>query len=464
MPVWIKNNSGTPLANFPVPLRVNTQLLITLGLLNATGRDMRFGSDCSGTTLYPYFLGGYLNTDSTLIRVKIPAIAANDSVLIYMFFGHATDTSQSTYNVYNGPHSSTDSVVVASTNTVASSSRGFRFTPTQNLLVTHFGKRIPNATQRYLTMWNFTTQQIVKQAQVDAGVIGQYNYNALDTPINLVSGQQYIFSLFQGAGDMYYYGASSQIGQHMTYGDMRYCNSCTQNTFPTSILTAFHYGTPDFLYYVIETATTPPTNRNLPAADTNTPAPPQGLDAQQGNQSAHLSWTGNTEFDLSFYLLYRNTLNNPVTATLVDSLATTDTTYIDTNLTNETKYFYWLKAGDRFCTPRVSDFSAPDSVIPNPIGITNNGTEIPKVYALFQNYPNPFNPVTNINFDIPKSSVVRLTVYDLLGKEIKVIVNTVLPAGRYKTDWNAQDYASGVYFYKLEAGSFTDRKKMVVVK
>jgi len=464
VPIWVKNNSGTPLTDFPVQLRINTQLLISLGILNSTGRDMRFGSGCSGSTLYPYLLGMYLNTDSTKVTVKIPSIPANDSVLIYMFCGHATDTSQSTYNVYNGPHSSTDSVVVTSPNTVPNSSRGFRFTANSNVLVTHFGKRIPNATQRYVTLWNFTTQQIIKQFQVDAGTSGQYNYNQLDTPVTLQTGQQYILQLFQGAGDMYYFGTSSQIGQHFTYGDMRYCNSCTQNTFPTLVLANYHYGTPDFLYYVVQTVSPAPTNNNLPPADTNTPAAPQNLNAAQGNQSATLSWSANSEFDIDFYKIYRDTVNNPNTAALVDSVSYTDTTYADSNLTNGVTYYYWLKAGDRFCIPRVSNFSAPDSVIPNPIGISNNGNTIPKVYVLYQNYPNPFNPVTFINFDLPKITLVRLTVYDILGKEVDVLVNEALAAGKYKVDWNAENYASGVYFYKIEAGNFIERKKMIVVK
>jgi hypothetical protein len=464
MPVWVKNNSATPLTNFAVQLRVNTQLLISLGLLNATGRDMRFGSDCSGSNTYNYMLDRYLNTDSTSIYVKIPSIPANDSVLIYMFFGSGTDTSQSTYNVFNGPHSSTDSVVVTSTNTVPNSSRGFRFTPTQDLLVTHFGKRIPNATQRYVTIWNFSTQQIVKQAQVGAGTIGQYNYNALDTPITLLSGQQYILSLFQGAGDMYYYGTSSQVGQHLTYGDMRYCNNCTQNTFPTTILANFHYGTPDFWYYIKQTVTPAPTNRNLPPADTAAPAAPTGVDAIQGDTYAIINWNANAEFDLSYYLLFRNTANNPNTATLVDSLASTDTTYADSNLTNGTTYYYWLKAGDRFCVPKVSNFSAPDSVTPNPIGIVNYGNTIPKVFALYQNYPNPFNPLTFISFDIPKATFVQVVIYDLLGREVDVLVNQYMAAGRYKADWNAENFASGVYFYTIEAGDFKDRKKMIVLK
>lgn len=85
-------------------------------------------------------------------------------------------------------------------------------------------------------------------------------------------------------------------------------------------------------------------------------------------------------------------------------------------------------------------------------------------YSLEQNYPNPFNPVTNIKFSIPQSGIVRLKVYDILGKEIAVLVNKQLTAGTYQADFNGSNFASGVYFYKLETEGFSEIKKMMLVK
>ncbi|MBK7692642.1 MAG: T9SS type A sorting domain-containing protein [Bacteroidetes bacterium] len=83
-----------------------------------------------------------------------------------------------------------------------------------------------------------------------AGPAAQYTYSSLPNPIWLQQGVQYVLEVFQGPADnSYYFGASSQIGQHLTYFDMKYCNACTQNTFPTSTLTNYHYGYPDFWYY-----------------------------------------------------------------------------------------------------------------------------------------------------------------------------------------------------------------------
>ena len=100
-------------------------------------------------------------------------------------------------------------------------------------------------------------------------------------------------------------------------------------------------------------------------------------------------------------------------------------------------------------------------------GITfvNNITEnTPRSYNLSQNYPNPFNPVTNFGFRIAEFGLVKLTIYDAIGKEIAIIVNEELQPGSYNVDWDASNYPSGVYFYKLESGDFVESKKMVLIK
>ncbi len=100
------------------------------------------------------------------------------------------------------------------------------------------------------------------------------------------------------------------------------------------------------------------------------------------------------------------------------------------------------------------------------IGIQPISTEIPDKFTLSQNYPNPFNPTTKIRFDISGSSVAQtfLSVYDQLGREVAVLVNQELRPGSYEVDWNASNFPSGVYFYKLSAGNFTETKKMVLIK
>lgn len=98
------------------------------------------------------------------------------------------------------------------------------------------------------------------------------------------------------------------------------------------------------------------------------------------------------------------------------------------------------------------------------IGIQQISSNIPNGYILGQNYPNPFNPVTNIEFSIPKSSFVRLTVFDLTGREIAVPVNKELKAGTYRVDFNSEMLSSGTYFYRINAGDFVETKKMILIK
>jgi hypothetical protein len=98
------------------------------------------------------------------------------------------------------------------------------------------------------------------------------------------------------------------------------------------------------------------------------------------------------------------------------------------------------------------------------IGIGNNNNEIPRDYSLAQNYPNPFNPITLVKYSIPKTGTVKLVVYDVLGKEVKTLVDGVETAGNYSVILDATSIPSGVYFYKLTSGSFVDSKKMVLIK
>ncbi len=98
------------------------------------------------------------------------------------------------------------------------------------------------------------------------------------------------------------------------------------------------------------------------------------------------------------------------------------------------------------------------------VGINQISSEVPNEFSLSQNYPNPFNPTTKVKFQIPNSGFVKLIVYDLLGKEIQTLVNQQLSPGIYEVDFDGSNLPSGVYYYKLESGTFTETKKMVLVK
>ena len=99
-----------------------------------------------------------------------------------------------------------------------------------------------------------------------------------------------------------------------------------------------------------------------------------------------------------------------------------------------------------------------------PIGIQNISTEIPSKYSLSQNYPNPFNPTTRISFKVASYKVIKLQVFDILGKEVATLVHEKLAPGTYEATFDGSAYPSGVYFYKLTAGDFSETKKLTLIK
>jgi hypothetical protein len=99
------------------------------------------------------------------------------------------------------------------------------------------------------------------------------------------------------------------------------------------------------------------------------------------------------------------------------------------------------------------------------------GSSLPRVFVAEQNYPNPFNPMTTLKYDLPEDSKVHLTVTNLLGQVVATLVEDIEPAGNKSVVWNASSFASGLYFYRLEATSlsdpiktFTQVKKMLLVR
>jgi hypothetical protein len=98
--------------------------------------------------------------------------------------------------------------------------------------------------------------------------------------------------------------------------------------------------------------------------------------------------------------------------------------------------------------------------------ITSVGSEalFPVEFILEQNYPNPFNPSTKVRYSVPNSSQVTLKIFNTLGEEIAILINEEKPAGTYELTWNAENLPSGIYFYRIQAGSFVQTKKMILMK
>jgi hypothetical protein len=258
LPIVITENSATASTGYQLRMVLNTSAMLP----NAA--DLRFGADQAGSTLLDYWIESGAGTANTVVWVKLPTLAASGTLTIYMFSGNPAAVSASTINVFDSDtlapvnNSATLQVASGGAGGATNSQRGFRFTPNEDVLLTEFGKREPNGTTRYITLFDFSTQAIVAQQQI-SGPAGQYTYQSVAQPMWLTSGTQYILTLYQGASDGYYFGTSNQINPKLSYGDMRYCNSCTQNTFPTNILSNYHYGYPDFNFRTKQSLTPAPT-------------------------------------------------------------------------------------------------------------------------------------------------------------------------------------------------------------
>ena len=98
-----------------------------------------------------------------------------------------------------------------------------------------------------------------------------------------------------------------------------------------------------------------------------------------------------------------------------------------------------------------------------------DGYGIPEQFTLHQNYPNPFNPITTLRYDLPENAIVNITIYDMLGREVKTLINQTQDAGYRSVIWNAtNDYgkpvSAGIYLYQIQAGEYISTKKMVLLK
>jgi len=112
-------------------------------------------------------------------------------------------------------------------------------------------------------------------------------------------------------------------------------------------------------------------------------------------------------------------------------------------------------------------FSKLNEIMKKHFGSGKTKTEeniIPKEYTLYQNYPNPFNPSTTIKYDLPETGNVELTIYDILGRRVKTLINAKQQAGKYEVKFDATNLASGVYLYQVRSENFVNTKKMILLK
>ncbi len=166
------------------------------------------------------------------------------------------------------------------------------------------------------------------------------------------------------------------------------------------------------------------------------------------------------------YFMYNGTSNLLVEICYDNSAYTSYSTVNSTSAPSMTWGYYTDNTTGCTMTSGSSQSNRPNTcfTMTTLVSTGNQTTVIPDKFELSQNYPNPFNPMTKINFALPKQGLVTLKIYDVLGREIKTLVNEVKQAGSYSVDFNGAEFSSGVYFYKLTSGDFVDIKRMILVK
>ena len=140
-----------------------------------------------------------------------------------------------------------------------------------------------------------------------------------------------------------------------------------------------------------------------------------------------------------------------------------DSFYVDLDVTDAGAYEYWVTA---------VDLSGLESEASNSVSAVLSADEnlgLPTVFALSQNYPNPFNPSTQIQYALPEETRVVISIYDLMGRKVRTLVNDVQNAGYRSVMWNATNdmgrlVSAGVYIYSIQAGDFVQNRKMVLMK
>jgi hypothetical protein len=228
---------------------------------------------------------------------------------------------------------------------------------------------------------------------------------------------------------------------------------------------------PDFHYFQIIAHSADPHTfwTSTPAGgysvDNLSPGPPLGLAAEQVIVPAGLeiTWEPNTESDLGGYVIHRglDAGFTPDGGNIIYS--DRDTLYFDSEWRWDSPYWYKVAAVDVHGNVSGYVLLRPDEVTGDDVPAT------PVASYLSQNYPNPFNPATTIRFGLTARATVSLRIYDAAGRLVRVLVGEPRDAGRYSEDWDGRDnagrsVASGVYFYRLQAGAFEQTRKMVLLR
>ncbi len=209
-------------------------------------------------------------------------------------------------------------------------------------------------------------------------------------------------------------------------------------------------------------------NRSISVPDLTPPAAPSNFSSMlspENDLNVLLTWDANTETDLAGYLIFygsesgvydgieANEGESPIVISKFDEFEITGLP------DNGSEFFFAIKAFD--LSGNQSDLSEESSSITTDILLEG---EVPVTYSIDQNYPNPFNPSTNIQYNVPENSFVEITLYDMLGRKLSTLLSDRKTAGTYQLTVDMSSYASGVYLYRMKAGSFVQTRRLTLIK
>jgi len=155
--------------------------------------------------------------------------------------------------------SATNQVILTDENSFGGNgARGFAFTPNSTIYITEIGLRTPDISTPFeFVIWERGTSTKIYQQTITLSTIGSYEYFSVTAPITLTSGVEYLSVFYGSSGTRYYFDPSSQINTNLTYQEFVFCSSCNASTMPTSVISNYHYGAPDFMFQL-----TPPASSN----------------------------------------------------------------------------------------------------------------------------------------------------------------------------------------------------------
>jgi hypothetical protein len=202
--------------------------------------------------------------------------------------------------------------------------------------------------------------------------------------------------------------------------------------------------------------------------DNNAPYAPQNpaLSSATGqNSNVKVSWTANSEADIDYYEVWRKISQINSNWYLIGTSTNSyfiDYEYLYTNPVGDFGLYYKVRAKD--INSNYSNYSSEVFCRAEGANKKSFATGDAFEYLLSQNFPNPFNPSTEISYKLFEDGFVNITVYNTIGQEVALLVNQYQLAGKHVIQFKAENLPSGIYIYKLQSGSFTDVKKMILTK